>query len=212
MAELEQQRLHQARRALFDDYRLRHASAWIEPRGTSMRPLIGPGTWLQVEFGASEFALGDIILFPLGTMLVAHRIVAWKTRQDQLVLVPKGDAEPYADPLIAPNEILGVVRAVRRKPEGSGTRFGCAGRSAPMIAAISRSLGHTAAELRRLATLLPGPARQLALNAIPPLLRGVARIIFAPLFWATWLDMPKTRTEGGETHELRAPGGPRDLY
>jgi hypothetical protein len=189
MVELEQDRLRQARRALFEDYRLRRVSTWIGLRGSSMRPLIGPDTWLQVEFGASEFAIGEIILFPLGTMLVAHRIVAQNKRQDRLVLVPKGDAEPYSDTFIQPSEVLGVVRALRQGSQGSGTRFGCAGRSARMIAAISRSHGHAAAGLRRLATTLPGPLRQLALNAIPPLLRVVARIMFTPLSWATWLDM-----------------------
>jgi hypothetical protein len=191
MIELEQQRLHQARRAVFEDYRVRRVSTWIGPRGSSMRPLIGPETWLQVEFGAGEFAIGDIILFPLGTMLVAHRIVAQNKRQDRLVLVPKGDAEPYPDAPIQLSEVLGIVRALRHSSQRSGTRFGCAGRSARMIAAISRSLGQAAAGLRRLATTLPDPLRRLALNAIPPFLRVVARIIFAPLSWAAWLDMPK---------------------
>jgi len=191
MVELEQQRLHQARRALFEDYRLRRVSAWIGQRGTSMRPLIGPDTSLEVDFGASEFAIGDIILIPVGTMLVAHRIVARKMRQGRLVLVPKGDAEPYADPPIDPNEVLGIVRALRRNSHGTGTRFGCTGRSARRIAVISRSLGHVAAGLRRLATSLPAPARRKALSAIPPLLRVVARIMFTPLSWAAWLDMPK---------------------
>jgi hypothetical protein len=191
MVELEQQRLHHTRRAVFDDYRLRRVSAWIGPRGTSMRPLIGANTWLQVEFGASEFAIGDIILFPLGTMLVAHRIVAQKKRHGQLVLIPKGDAEPYADALIQPHEVLGVVRALRQGSQGSGTRFGCAGRSARTIAAISRSLGQAAAGLRRLATTLPDPPRRLVFNAIPLLLRVVARVIFVPVSWATWRDRSK---------------------
>jgi hypothetical protein len=191
MVELEQQRLHQARRVIFEDYRLRRVSAWIGPRGASMRPLIGADTWIQVEFGASEFAIGDIILFPLGTMLVAHRIVGRKMRQGRLVLVPKGDAEPSADAPIQPNEVVGVVRALRRNEQEPGTRFGFAGRSARMIAAVSRSLGHVAAGLRRLATFLPDPLRRLALDAIPPLLRVVARVIFAPLSWAAWLDIPR---------------------
>lgn len=191
MVELEQQRLQQARRALFEDYRLRRANAWIGPHGASMRPLIGSGTRLQVDFGASEFAIGDIIVFPLGSMLVAHRIVARKMRQGRLVLIPKGDAEPYTDPIVEPNEVLGVVRALRQNPRRPSTRFGCAGRSARTIALISRSLGHTAAGLRRLAAYLPNPARRLAFSAIPPLLRVVARIIFTPFSWAAWLHMLK---------------------
>jgi hypothetical protein len=191
MVELEQQWLHQARRAAFEDYRQRRVPTWIGQRGASMRPLIGPDTWMQVEFGATEFAIGDIILFPLGNMLVAHRIVAYKLRQGQLALVPKGDAEPYHDPLIQPSEVLGAVRALRRGRHGFSTRFGCTGTPARMVAAISRSHGRVAALLRRLAMILPDPPRRLALNAIPPLLRVVARVILAPLSWAAWLDISK---------------------
>ena len=60
MVELEQQRLHQARRALFEDYRLRRVSAWIGQRGTSMRPLIGPDTSLEVDFGAGHRAFPQV--------------------------------------------------------------------------------------------------------------------------------------------------------
>ena len=80
MVDLERHWLHQARRSTFEEYRRRRISTWIGPRGTSMRPLIGPGTWMQVEFGAAEISVGDMILFPLGDILVAHRVVAQKNR------------------------------------------------------------------------------------------------------------------------------------
>ena len=80
MVDLETRRRQQARRAAFEDYRRQGASAWITPRGTSMRPLIGAETKLLVEFGAAG-EIGDIIVFPLGDILVAHRLVARRQRQ-----------------------------------------------------------------------------------------------------------------------------------
>jgi hypothetical protein len=202
VAELDQQRLQQARRATFEDYRRRNASAWVGPRGTSMRPLIGRDTWMQVEFGAAAIEVGDIILFPLGDILVAHRVVARKLRQGRPALVPKGDAEPYTDPLIAPGEVLGVVRQLRRGKRGPESALGCAGRPAKLIATISRAHGYAAATARRAAAILPGPLRQMAFAAIPPLARVVARITLAPFAWATWLDTTHPKMKGGDLHEL----------
>lgn len=186
MVDVEQSWRQQARRATFEDYRRRHVSTWIEPRGTSMRPLIGPHTWMQVEFGATQVATGDIVVFSLGDTLVAHRVVAQKMREGGLALVPKGDAEPYSDQLLKPADVLGVVRALRRNRQGPSTRFGCAGRSARAIAAVSRIIGHGAGLLRGLAATLPDPPRQKAINAIAPFTRVVARILLTPLSWAAW--------------------------
>lgn len=202
VAELDQQRLQQARRAIFEDYRQQNASAWVSPRGTSMRPLVGADTWMQVEFGAAAIEVGDIILFSLGDILVAHRVVAQKLRQGRPVLVPKGDAEPYTDPLITPGEVLGVVRQFRLGKRGLESPFGCAGRSARLIATISRAHGHAAAAMRRTAAILPDPLRRVALAAIPPFARVVARITLAPFAWATWLDTTHSKMKGGDLHEL----------
>ena len=72
-----------ARRALFEEYRQQGARVWIGPRGASMRPLIDAETTLLVEFGAASAEIGDIILFPLGDILVAHRLVARRWRDCQ---------------------------------------------------------------------------------------------------------------------------------
>lgn len=202
VAELDQQRLQQARRATFEDYRRRKVSAWVGPRGTSMRPLVGPDTWMLVEFGAAAIEIGDIILFPLGDILVAHRVVAQKPRQGRPVLVPKGDAEPYTDPLIRPDEVLGVVRQLRRGKRGPSSSLGCAGRLAKLIAILSRVHGHAAAAMRRTAAIFPDPLRRVALAAIPPFARVVARITLAPFAWATWLDTTHSKMKGGDLHEL----------
>jgi hypothetical protein len=189
MIDRQQQWRAQARRATFEDYRQQRSSTWVEAQGNSMRPLVRPGTWMHVEFGAPTHAVGDIILFPLGDLIVAHRIVAVQTRGGRVAVVPKGDAEPYPDPSIEPAAILGIVRALRRGKTGASTTSGCAGMLARITAALSRANGRFASALRTLAAFLPTPIRRVALGAIPPFLRVVACIFFSPLLWATWRDI-----------------------
>lgn len=191
MIELEHKWQHHARRLTFEDYRRRHITAWIGPRGTSMRPLIGADTWLHVEFGATGIAIGDIILFPLGDMLVAHRVVAQRQRHAQIIVIPKGDAEPFCDARVPIDNVIGVVRALRRGRDGAISSFGCVGAPARLIARVSRLHGRAANGTRRIANSLPDPLRRMAIRAIPPLARVVARILFAPLRWAAWLRMPE---------------------
>lgn len=195
MLEIEQRWQQQARRATFEDYRRRGVTAWIAPRGSSMRPLVGPDTWLQVEFGAAELRRGDIVLFPLGELLVAHRVVALRQQSGQLMIIPKGDAEPFCDPRIAAGDVIGVVRALRRGRDGAASSFGCGGTSARLIASVSRWHGRGAQFARRVAVKLPDPLRRLALPAIPPFARVVARILFEVLPWAARLDSLYTSIE-----------------
>jgi hypothetical protein len=192
VVDLEQRWLNRARRATFEDYRRRRVSTWIAPRGTSMRPLIGPNTWLLVEFGATDARVGDIVLFPIGDVLVAHRVIARRQRQGQVLLFPKGDAEPFGDAPIRSDAVIGVVRAVREGRNGPKTRFGCAGRSARLIARVSRAHGRAAWLARRAAALLPDPLRRPALSAVPSFARVVARMVYAPLPWAAWFRTPTT--------------------
>jgi Peptidase S24-like len=181
-------------RAACEVYRQERANAWIKPEGRSMRPLIGPGTWALVEFGAAPAAVGEIVLFGRGDMVIAHRLVAW--RPGRVGLIAKGDAEANCDMPLNPSDILGVVRALRRGPDGLATRVGCAGLSARMIASASLWLGRGAALARRGATLLPDPLRRLALRAIPPFTRVAALALFAPVWWAAQIQA--VRTHGDE--------------
>lgn len=172
----------QARRALFTIYRQQAASAWVEAHGQSMQPLIRPGDWMLVEFGALPTAVGEIVLFSRGDMLVAHRVVAYHHRMASVVA--KGDAEPYCDPPLGAADMLGVVRALRHGPHSSPSDAGCRGPSARAIARVSRWSGRGAALARRMATVLPDPVRRAALSAIPPLARVVAQALLAPMCWA----------------------------
>lgn len=184
MVELEQHWQHQARRATFEDYRQRNVTTWIAPHGASMRPLIGPATWMLVEFGAADVSVGDVVLFPLGNVLVAHRVVARVERQGQPRLITKGDAEPFYDAPVPPASVIGVARALRQGRDGPSTRFGCTGRSARGIARVSRLHGRAAWLARRAAELLPDPLRRPILRVVPPLARVAARVLLAPLPWA----------------------------
>lgn len=190
MIDLERKWQHHARRATFEDYRRRRITAWIAPRGTSMRPLIGPDTWLQVEFGATDINRGDIILFPFGDMLVAHRVVARRGRNGQTIVIPKGDAEPFCDPRVPAGDVIGIVRALRQGRDGVVSSFGCSGTPARLIATASRLHGRGANLARRSAAWLPDPLRRIVLRAVPPLARVVARILFAPLPWAAYSYSP----------------------
>ena len=199
---LEQQWRRQARRATFEDYRRQRMSAWIAPHGLSMRPLVGMDTWMLVEFGATTVAIGDIILFPLGDILVAHRVVARRWKQGMELLIAKGDAEPYYDPPIQPTDVLGVVRALRQGASGMAASHGSARWSAQAIAHISRLSGHSAWLARRAAALLPDPLRRMALGAIPPFARVTAHMLFTPLHWAVRFRTKQIeKREGGEQHE-----------
>ena len=202
MVDLETRRRQQARRAAFEDYRQQGACVWIGLRGTSMRPLIGAETKLLVEFGPSSGEIGDIIVFPLGDILVAHRLVARRRQQGVEMLLAKGDAESYFDPPVQPGDLLGVVRALRRSGAAPATSLGCAGWTAHLIARISYSAGRSAWIARRATAILPGPLRRVALGAISLLARVTAHILFTPLLWVVLFRSKRVaKLGGGEHHE-----------
>ena len=197
MVDLDRQWLRQARRAVFEDYRRQATSRWIEAHGSSMRPLIRPGAQMLVEFGVTAVDLGDIILFPLGDMLVAHRIVARRWRPDSQVLIPKGDGEPYCDPALPVGDLIGVVRALRDHPDGPSVSVGCVGFAARATAHVSRMSGRGASLARRTAARLPKSLRSSALRAIPSVARVTARIMFAPLRWVADIQAFRLRRNIG---------------
>jgi hypothetical protein len=202
VVDLQARRRQQARRAAFEDYCRKRASVWYAPHGVSMRPLIGAQTKLLVEFGPATVAIGDIIVFPRGDMLVAHRLVAWRQRQGVELLIAKGDAEPYFDPPVQPGELLGVVRALRRNDVSPATSHGCAGWAARLIARISYSAGRSAWIVRRAAAIFPTPLRQITLGAISLLSRVTTQILFTPLLWVVWFRSKRIKQlRGGEQHE-----------
>ena len=168
-------------------YRQERATTWIKPEGRSMRPLFGPATWALVEFGAFPGAVGDIVLFQHADLVISHRLVAWQPEQSRLIA--KGDAQAYCDAPLGRNDILGVVRALRRSPNGPPSSAACVGWSARAIARISVGVGGCASLAQRAATILPDPLRRIALRAMPPLARVAALALFAPIIWAAQIHV-----------------------
>ena len=180
--------LSKARRGLFETYRRDATTEWIQATGSSMRPLIRPGTWMLVEFGARPERIGEIVVFPLGETHVAHRVVARRRAAGSASLVTKGDAQPYRERPLAPSDVLGVVRAIRRDPAGKAVSLGCTGRSALTVAVISNTSGRAAALARRAARRLPDPASRPALRAATALTRVVSRAGALPFAVLAQLD------------------------
>jgi hypothetical protein len=166
---------------LYRSYRDAGAEAWLDTRGVSMRPLVGPGGRMLVQFGASPSRIGEIVVFERYGGIVAHRLVGRRSRDGREQLIVKGDAEAYFDPPIGPEDVLGVVRGVVRDPVGPVRRQGLDGHAARLIAGVSRWTGRGARLAHRGAVHSPGPIRRSALRAIPALARVPTRLIMAPI-------------------------------
>jgi hypothetical protein len=165
---------------LYRSYREAGTQAWLETRGTSMRPLVGSGSRMLVDFGAQPSGLGAIVVFERGDGIVAHRIVGQRLEAGHQRFIVKGDSEAYFDPPIGRADVLGVVRGIRRN-DGPIHRRGVDGRSSRVIARVSRWCGRGARVAHRVAVRTPSPIRGLALVAIPPLARVPTRLISAPI-------------------------------
>lgn len=83
----------------------------LKVTGWSMLPVIWPGDTLELEWAnRHELSTGDIVLFGRYRRLFAHRIVKSSGR----TIHTRGDALPYADPVVAENELLGRVACIVR--------------------------------------------------------------------------------------------------
>jgi hypothetical protein len=162
-----------ARRVMFEANGRAGTSGWIEATGTSMRPLVAPGDWLHVDFGQGTPQVGDMALFELSGRIVAHRVVGSRRRDGRRLLVCKGDAVPFFDPAVAPDQVLGVVRERRCGPDGTAVTAGCTGVRARAVAGVSRWCGRWAWWARRGAAVLPGPATRRAATLVADCGRAV---------------------------------------
>lgn len=136
-----------ARQGLLAIYAREGRREWIGARGHSMRPLIGPSAWMLVEFGPPRVTVGEIVLFRSGAQLVAHRVVG---RHRDGRLITKGDSRLIFDPPVRADDIVGVVRAVRRRPGTNGNTTACTGTVALVAAKASVALGMIGLMLRSL--------------------------------------------------------------
>jgi hypothetical protein len=151
-----------ARRGLFELYRTRGASVWIEAVGSSMQPSIRDGDWLLLDFAACEAKIGEIVFFPLGQRLVVHRVIRRSLRDGAWVLETKGDARLDVDPPVHATDVLGVVRAVRAGEHGTATSAACCGARAITLATLSTTIARATSFTRRLPEPLGRPLRRIA--------------------------------------------------
>lgn len=79
----------------------------------SMCPLIQPGDCLIVS-GARTSAIrrGDIVVVDSGGAWIAHRLIVQPANGSPLVT--KGDNLPRPDPVVMPDQVLGVVKRIER--------------------------------------------------------------------------------------------------
>lgn len=86
--------------------------------GHSMKPLICEGDLVEVRnLPPDRLRIGDIILAQstrLSTGLIIHRVIAKRRQNGNSYLLTQGDANPYPDPPIYPEDILGKVISVKR--------------------------------------------------------------------------------------------------
>jgi hypothetical protein len=86
---------------------------------------------------ASDLKRNDIVLFAVGARLFAHRFVGWrKTEDGRAALEFCGDANAKSDPLVAADDVIGVVLKVETQERlGVRRRWATAGqRVVPALA------------------------------------------------------------------------------
>ena len=166
-----------ARRAVFERLRADGERCWVRVSGSSMAPVMRPGCWALVDFGAREAKVGEIVLADLGPRIVVHRLVA-HPRAAPEALVLKGDAERRSDPRIQSNAVYGIVRAVR-DARGRTTSIGCGGSLGRALAVSSRVAGRSTERAARLARRAPRPLRSALIRPAVALSRAPLRAVAA---------------------------------
>lgn len=176
-----------ARTGLFQRYRTDRVTAWIEVSGSSMEPIIHSGNRVMVAFGERPERTGQVILCAVDGTFVAHRLVSYRlipgaSEVPSIRLIAKGDAEVYPDRSIAPQDVYGVVRAVRRADGGIVT-VGL-GDTPGGIVALASWWGGSAAWLgRRLLRHAPARTAPPLLSTLLILSRVPTRVITALMPW-----------------------------
>ncbi|MBV9851358.1 MAG: S24/S26 family peptidase [Armatimonadetes bacterium] len=88
---------------------------WITLQGGSMAPTFLPGARLRLQCGRQDIAVGDVIAYCLGGVLVVHRVIAVTpgpagTRQFSCL----GDGNVFPDPPVSEAAVAGVVVGAER--------------------------------------------------------------------------------------------------
>ena len=86
----------------------------ISISGHSMLPTIHGGDRVLVTHGCAGVRQGDVVVFRLNGLLVAHRVLHIKGGADDKKFVTKGDSTGQVDPHVSDREIVGRVLAIER--------------------------------------------------------------------------------------------------
>ena len=176
-----------ARTGLFQGYRTDRIAAWIEVTGSSMEPIIHPGDRLLVAFGERPERTGQVILCAVDGAFVAHRLVSYRliptgSGVPSIRLIAKGDAEAYPDRSIAPDDVYGVVHAVRRADRRIVT-VGLDDTTGAIVALASWWGGSAAWLGRRVLRHAPPRTAPWLLSTLLVLSRVPTRVITALMPW-----------------------------
>jgi signal peptidase I len=88
---------------------------YLHVQGSSMLPWVRPGDIaLLGKVSPEEIRCGDILLFRRENRILVHRKVERFTWDRRTFFVTKGDANPHADGVIVPSEILGRLERIYR--------------------------------------------------------------------------------------------------
>jgi hypothetical protein len=79
-----------------------------------MVPAIHDGDRVLVAHGCAGVRRGDVVVFRLDGLLIAHRVLHIKDSADGIKFITKGDNAGQVDPHVRPREIVGQVRAIER--------------------------------------------------------------------------------------------------
>ena len=89
----------------------------INPTGTSMIPLLRPGSTVMITGCSAEFVrVGEIVLFVQGEECLLHRVVSIERSDGQLRLITQGDARDRPDPPVHSSSLLGRLTSFGGTP------------------------------------------------------------------------------------------------
>ncbi len=129
--------------ALVADVLRRYGQVRLRAQGCSMFPVIRSGDVLSIRYCTTEAVQpGDVVLVADGDRLFAHRLIKKRLRNDECLLVTRGDSHWRNDPPRPASTLLGQVTGVSRNGQALRAPF-CstlAGRLFGLAASESRGL------------------------------------------------------------------------
>lgn len=83
---------------------------WIDASGYSMLPLFWPGCRARMVLCFNHFKIGQVVVFPSGKKLIAHRIVGFDPVHKEILT--KGDTLCASDHPVPECDIVGIIDCI----------------------------------------------------------------------------------------------------